>query len=126
MNDMRRTIAAVGLFTALCAIGYLMYQLVVVRPTYEADMLQYMSCTARREAALKDWQYFQDHFEQLYWETHGKVGEFAGLEKLLATKVKCPDYDDLTPPIYGLPGSIAIVGLIASLVLFGAVKPKQN
>ena len=121
---MRRTIASVGLFTAMCAIGYLTYEMVVVRPKYEADMLQRMTCAARREAAVADWRHFQSHFEQLYWEHHGKV-EFAGLEKQLATKVKCPNYDDLTPPIYDVPGSIALGGLITSLALFGA-KPKQS
>jgi len=117
---MRRTLAAAVLFTALCAIGYLAYELVVVKPRYEADLLHYMSCTARREAARADWRYFQSHFEPL--KTWGM--DAAALEKLQALG-KCPDYDDLTPPIYGLPGSVAAVGLITSLALFRAAEPKQ-
>jgi hypothetical protein len=125
VNDMRRTMAAVVLFTALCAIGDLAHELIVVKPRYEADLLHYMSCTARREAALADWRHFQNHMD--LYEIRGQHPEFAGLEKRDAIgKWKCPNYDDLTPPIYGLPGSVAVVGLITSLALFGAAKPKQG
>jgi len=120
VNDMRRTIVAAVFLTALCAIGYLVYELVVVKPRYDADLLHYMSCTAHREAALADWRYFRSHID-LY------EPEFAGFEKQdEIEKWKCPNYDDLTPPIYGLPGSVAVVGLITSLALFGAAKPKQG
>jgi hypothetical protein len=125
VNDMRRTIPAVVLFTALCAMGYLVYELVVVKPGYEADLLRYMSCTAHREAALADWRYFQSHID--LYKTWRKHLEFAGFEKLEAIgKWKCPNYDDLTAPNYGLPGSVAIVNRATSLALFGAVNPKQG
>jgi hypothetical protein len=84
-----------------------------------------MYCTAPREAAQADWRYFRSHIDP--YETRGKHPEFAGIEKLDAIgKWKCPNYDDLTPPIYGLPGSVVMVSLITSLALFGAAKPKQG
>jgi hypothetical protein len=38
--------------------------------------------------------------------------------------VWCPDVKNVDVANYGAPGGIAIVGLIASLALFAAVKPK--
>jgi len=47
----------------------------------------------------------------------GAFGAFGVFEKRNAIR-ECPNYDDLTPPIYGLAGSVAVVGLFTSLALF--------
>ncbi len=119
--------AILALIVTIGAVGYLVYQATAVRAKYEADIREYVKCKAAREAALANWDYVQAHIDLLIAEgEYGKAGEFkqehAGERPLSIGE--CGQFLDVQPPIYVLPAGIAVVGLIASLVLFGAAKPK--
>jgi hypothetical protein len=91
--------AILSLIVTICTAGDLAYQVFVVRHRFVAMGENFDRCEAQMNEARR-----------------------AGRD--LKT-VWCPDVKDVDVPSYAAPSGIAIVGLIASLGLFGAAKPKS-
>lgn len=121
--------AIIALIVTLCAASYFVYQLAFVKPKYESDVHDYQKCTSEREETLRHWKWVQDMIENL--KTQQRYKEAAEFEKKHAGEKplffgECSDYVALQPPSYILPSAAtAVIGLIASLALFGAAKPKS-
>jgi len=119
--------AILSLIVTLCAAGYLLYQFAMVRPHYNADVSDYTSCKAGREAALTNWDNVQSQIELL--KTQGKYQEAIAYIKKHENERpmfigECGQFLDLQQPTYSSPAAIAVVGLIASLALFGGATRK--
>ena len=128
MNAMKSA-AVVALLVTLVAVGYLcvtFYQ-EKVDLKFQIEALSCASCTTAKEAAVANWNYVQSRIELL--KTQGKDREALQFEREHAgerpvnTDLPCPTCN-LPGPDYMTPGAVAIVGLIVSLALFGAAKPK--
>jgi len=124
--NLTKAAAIIALMVALVAAGYLVYESTAVRVRYKASIMACMSCTATKEAVAANWHWVESSIELL--KAKGKYREaekFAQKhadERPINTDVPCSDCD--TPaPDYSTPSAVAAVGLIASVVLFGAVKP---
>jgi hypothetical protein len=118
----------VTLIVALAATGYLVYLSTVVRNRYNASLVNCANCTAVKEAVAANWQSVESRIESL--KAAGKKREaekFArehANERPLNIEVPCSDCD--TPaPDYSLSAATAVVGFIASMVLFGVAKPRR-
>jgi hypothetical protein len=90
--------AILALIVALCAAGDLAYQVFVVRQRFVEMGETFDKCEAKMNEARR-----------------------AGKDP---KAVWCPDVKDVDVPYYAWPSGITIVGLITSLTLFGAAKPK--
>lgn len=119
--------AILALIVTMGAAGYLVYQATSVKAKYEADIREYVKCKAAREAALANWDYVQAHIDLL--KAEGEYGEAAEFQQQHAAERplfigECGQFLDMQPPVYTWPAGIPVVGLIVSLALFGAAKPK--
>jgi hypothetical protein len=118
--------AIIALIVALAAAGYLVYESTAVRDRYKASIVACMSCTATKEAVAANWRSVESSLELLkakkkYREAE-KFAQKHADERPINTDVPCSDC--ATPaPDYATPSAVAAVGLIAAVVLFGAVKP---
>jgi hypothetical protein len=119
--------AIIALIVTIGAAAYLVYQATVVRAKYDADVTDYEHCMAGRRAATANWDYVQSQIGLL--NAQGKYKEALDFGKQHAGERplfigECGQFLDLKSPIYAWPAGISTVGLITSLVLFGAAKPK--
>ncbi len=125
---MTKAAAVVMLIIALAAAGYLAYQADVVRPKYQAAALACTNCTSVKEAAAAHWQQIESSIEVLKAQKKSREAEkFAhdhASEKPLDIDVPCADCET-QPPDYTRPGTVAVLGSIASAMLFGAVKTRR-
>jgi len=125
-----RVAAMIAMVVTLAAAGYVsfvFYQDKVERKFDKAASLCAL-CTAGKQAALANWDSVQSHIAQLKSQGKNKdaarfAQEHAG-ERPVDTDVPCSDCG-LPGPDYNTPGAVTAVGLIASVVLFGAVKPSK-
>jgi len=120
--------AIIALMVALAAAVYLGYESTVVRERYKAANLACRNCTAVKEAVAANWRVVESNIELLKAKgKHREAEKFArdhAGEKPLDIDVPCSDCD-IPAPDYSMPSAVAAVGLIASRVLFGAVKPRK-
>jgi len=119
--------AILALIVSIGSAGYLVYQATAVKAKYETDVADYEHCMSGRQAATANWEYVQSEIELL--TTQHKYQEAIDFQKKHAGERplfigECGQFLDMQPPIYARPAGIAVVGLIASLALFGAAKPK--
>ncbi len=125
---MTKAAAIIALIVTLIAAGYLVYESTAVRDAYKASILACMSCTTAKQAAEANWRWVESSIELLkakgqYREAEKFAKDHAG-ERPVNTDVPCSDCGAIVPN-YTTPGAVAVVGLIVSLVLFGAAKPKK-
>lgn len=125
---MIRAVAAITLIVALVTTGYLIYLSTVVRSRYNNSLVNCANCTAVKEAVAANWQAVQSTIESL--KAKGKMKEaekFArehANERPLNIEVPCSDCEAAAPD-YSLSAATAVVGLIASMVLFGFARPRR-
>jgi len=121
--------ATIALLVTLVAVGYLcvtFYQ-EKVELRFQLEALKCASCVTSKEAAVANWRAVQSQIELL--KAQGKDREALKFERDHAneqpvnTDLPCPTCD-LPGPDYTTPGAVAVVGLVVSLALFGAAKPK--
>jgi hypothetical protein len=91
--------AILSLIVALCAAGDLTYQVFVVRQRFVEMGEIFDKCEAEMNEARR-----------------------AGKDPKV---VSCPELQNVDVPYYAWPSGITVVGLITSLALFGAAKPKK-
>ncbi|MGA2979270.1 MAG: hypothetical protein ABSD76_06735 [Terriglobales bacterium] len=126
--NLTKAAAVLALMVALAAAADLIYESTVVRNRYNSAHLSCMNCTAVKEALAANWRVVESNIELLKAKGENREAEkFArdhAAEKPISIDVPCLDCD--TPaPDYSMPSAVAAVGLIASRVLFGAVKPRK-
>jgi hypothetical protein len=92
--------AILALIVSLCAAGDLAYQVFVVRQKFIDMSAKFDACESQMDQARRD----------------GKDPK----------AVPCPEVQDVDVPYYAWPSGITIVGLIASLALFGAAKKQTS
>ncbi len=126
--NLTKATAVLALMVALVAAVYLVYESTVVRDRYKSAHSSCMNCAAVKEALAANWRVVESSIELL--KAKGKYREaekFAqdhASERPVNIDVPCLDCD--TPaPDYSMPSAVAAVGLIASIVLFGAAKPRK-
>jgi len=125
---MTKAAAVITLIIALIAAGYLVYEFTVVRPKYETAASACANCTSVKEAAEANWRSIESNIDALraqkkYREAE-KLAQDHATEKPLNIDVPCLDCET-PPPDYTRPGTVAVLGSIASTILFGAVKPRR-
>jgi hypothetical protein len=126
--NLTKAAAVIALIVALVAVGYLAYELTLVRSRYDAAVLACTNCTTLNESMAANWREVESNIELLkakrkYREAEKFARDHAG-EKPLDIDVPCTDCE--TPaPDYTMPSAIAGLGLIASTLLFGASKPRR-
>ena len=125
---MIKSAATIALLIALAAAGYLIYQSTVIRSRFNEAVLNCRDCTAVKEAFADNWKTIESNTALL--KSQGKnreVEKYAkehAREKPVDVDVPCLDCE--TPaPEYATPSAVAVSGLILSMVLFGAAKPKR-
>jgi len=124
---MTKAAAILALVVTLLAAGCLVYEATVIRDGYRSSVSACMSCTTAKEAATANWEYVQSQVQLLKAQGKNREAEkfaqdHAG-DRPVNTDVPCSDCN--TPaPDYTAAGAVTIVGLIASVALFG-VKPKK-
>ena len=120
--------AILALLVAIAATVYLLYESILVREKYKAAHAACSNCTAVKEAVADNWRAVQSNIEAL--KNKGKYREAEKFAREHAREepsdiiVPCMDCD-VPPPDYSMPSTVAVVGFIASRILFGAVKPKR-
>jgi hypothetical protein len=122
-----RAAAILALIVTIGAAGFLIYQATAVQSKYSADLLERDSCEVKRQAVVSNWEVIESHIDLL--NTQGKYREAIAFEKKHADERplfigNCGQFFDIQPPIYAWPAGITLVGLITSLALFGAAKPR--
>jgi hypothetical protein len=126
--SLTKAAAIMVLLVALAAAVYLIYLSTVVRGRYEASLANCATCTAIKEVADANWRSIESNIELLkakkkYREAEKFAQEHAG-ERPVNFDVPCSDCE--TPaPDYSMPTTVASLGLLASALLFGAVKPRR-
>ena len=126
--NLTRTAAIIALMVAFAAAVYLVYQSTVARDRYKAARLACANCTAVKEAVAANWQVVQSNIENL--KAQGKYREAEKFAREHAREepsdivVPCMDCD-IPAPDYSLPSAVTAVGLMASSILFGAVKQRR-
>ncbi len=113
---------------ALAAAGYLAYEATVLQPKYQTAALACTNCTTVKDAAQANWRQIESNIEVLkaqkkYREAEKLAHEHAN-EKPLDIDIPCSDCE-IPAPDYTRPGTVAVLGSIASAMLFGAVKAKK-
>jgi len=125
---MTKLAAIITLLIAIVAAAYLVYEATLVRPKYQAAALACTNCTTVKEAAEAHWRQVESSIELLkaqkkYREAEKFAHDHAS-EKPLDIDIPCADCE--TPaPDYTKPGTVAVLGSIASAILFGAVKARK-
>jgi len=126
--SLTKAAAVITLIVTLTAAGYLVYESTMVRARYKAASSACMTCTVLKEAVAANWRLVESNIESLkakrkYREAERFAQEHAG-EKPINVDAPCEGCE--TPaPDYNMPSAVTVVGLIASAVLFGAVKPRK-
>jgi polyferredoxin len=121
--------AILALIVTLVAVGFMCVTLYQekVELKFALEAMGCASCVSGKEAVVANWRYVQSHIELL--KAQGKDREALNFEREHAgerpinTDLPCPTCD-LPGPDYTTPGAVAVVGLIVSLALFGAAKPR--
>ncbi|MFI5102553.1 MAG: hypothetical protein ACHP9V_04180 [Terriglobales bacterium] len=126
--SLTKAVAVVTLIVTLIAAGYLIYESTVVRARYKAASSACMTCTVLKEAVAANWRLVESSIELLkskgkYREAEKFAREHAG-EKPINVDAPCEGCE-IPAPDYDTPTAVTAVGLIASAVLFGAVKPRK-
>jgi hypothetical protein len=127
--SLTKVAAIITLITALAATGYLVYQLTLVRSEYQAAALNCKDCTAVKEAVATNWLAIQARIDVL--KAKGKSREAEKLaqehasEKPVNIDVPCSDCE-VAAPDYSKSSAVAVVGLVVSALLFGAVRPARR
>jgi hypothetical protein len=116
--------AIVALIVTLGAGAYLAYELTVIAPEQENEASICAHCTQARQAAAANWAKIQTHVQRLEAEGLDIAAveyERQHLGERPVTLGPCSgcDFSSLD---YKTPSAIAIIGLITSLVLFGAAQ----
>lgn len=120
--------AIIALIVTVVAAVYLAYQAAFVRARYESNTQYVEACQAQRDADFEKWQQGQAKIDGLINEGKYDEARAAAIQHEQGKPIviaECDAFRDMRPPIYAWPTGITIVGLITSLVLFGAAKPKQ-
>jgi len=126
--NLTKAAAIIVLIGALVAAGYLIYLYTVVKGRYEKSLSSCTTCRAVKEAVAANWRSVESSIEGLkakkkYREAEKLAQEHAG-ERPVDIDVPCSDCE--TPaPDYSTPTAVAALGLLASTLLFGAVKPRR-
>ncbi len=122
--------AILALIVTLAAAGDLLYVLYQdkVELKFVNEALDCLACKSAKNAAVANWEYVESKIELLdaqhrYAEEAAFKKQHAG-EQPVNTDLPCSSCD-LPGPDYTTPGAVAVVGLIVSLALFGAAKPKS-
>jgi hypothetical protein len=119
----------IAMVVTLAAAGYVsfvFYQDKVERKFDKAASLCAL-CTTGKQVAQTNWDSVQSHLEQLKSHKRNKEAEKFAQAHASEKPDDAPCTDcDLPGPDYNTPGAVAAVGLIASVVLWGAVKPKER
>jgi hypothetical protein len=127
--SLTKVAAIITLITALAATGCVLYQLTLVRSKYDAAALNCTECTAIKEAVAANWAVVQDRIAVLQAKGKSREAErFArehANEKPVNVDVPCSDCE-VPAPDYSKSGAVAVVGLVVSALLFGAVKPARR
>jgi hypothetical protein len=121
--------AILALIVTLVAVGFMCITLYQekVELKFALEALRCASCVTGKEAAAANWRAVRSQTDLL--KAQGKDREALKFErehegeKPINGDLPCPTCD-LPGPNYTTPGAVAVVGLIVSLALFGAAKPK--
>jgi hypothetical protein len=126
MNPIRAA-AIITFIVTIVAAAYLTYQATAVRSKYDADLAHYTDCTTKRQTTTANWEQVQSQIgllnaQEKYREALDFAKEHSGKRPFFIGE--CGQFLDLRPPIYLWPAGISLMGLITSLTLLGASKPK--
>jgi hypothetical protein len=125
---MIKAAAIFALVIGLAAAAYLAYLSTVVRQRYNLSVSNCANCTAVKEVVAANWVAIQSRIDLLKAEKKYREAEKLAIEhakeRPVNIDIPCVDCETLAPD-YSTSTTVAVIGLIASAVLFGAVKPKR-
>ena len=126
---MIRAVAIFALIIGLAAAGYQAYLLTIVKKRYDTAMSNCANSKAIQETIAANWRSVEANVDLLkakrkFREAEKFAQEHAS-ERPPNFELPVPDCD-VPAPDYVPSSVVAVVGLIASVVIFGAAKPRRR